>query len=330
MKMQKEIPKRVLVCGLGSIGNRYCNLIRKRWPSIEIAALRSPRHTGKSNTHAPIDKCFYTLNEAIKWDPHAAIICTPASLHLEQALFISQQGIPILIEKPIGTGEEELSDWNKLLEISKNSPVYLGYILRQDPCSNYIKRAIADKTLGRLITADLYCGSWLPEWRPETDYRKAVSSQRLLGGGVLLELSHELDMARYLFGAIEPLFASIQNISSLKTEAEDTARIIAKSEEDYLIGINLDFCTKPTKRFVTIRGEQGELSWDVVIGSIRLRTSLNEEVLIQMGLSSDDRFLNQLHDFWSLPQPGQSKLCDIRDGLKVLDLIRKVRAINAS
>jgi len=328
--MHKEIPKRVLVCGLGSIGKRYCNLIRKEWPSIEIAALRSPQQPSKTPAQAPIDRCFYSLSEAVKWDPDSAIICTPASLHLEQALFISQCGIPILIEKPIGTGEEALSDWNKLLEAGESSPIYLGYILRQDPCSSYIKNALAGKAIGRLITAEFYCGSWLPEWRPEADYRKTVSSQRLLGGGVLLELSHELDMARYLFGAIEPLFATIQNISSLKTDAEDTARIVVRSEEDLLIGINLDFCTKPAKRFVTVRGEQGELSWDLIVGSIRLRTGSNEEVILQLGLNADDRFLNQLNDFWRLPQPGQSKLCDIRDGLMVLDLIRNVRAINTS
>ena len=81
--------------------------------------------------------------------------------------------------------------------------------------------------IGKLVEADFYCGSWLPDWRPNLDYRESVSSQRALGGGVLLELSHEIDMAQYLLGTFEPCSARLHQTGLLEIDVEDQAELHA-------------------------------------------------------------------------------------------------------
>jgi len=191
---------RVIICSLGSIGKRYARIIKEAWPEIEVAALRS----GLSKDSCKyVDRSFTSEEEAIQWNPHAAVIASPANQHLRQALLFTAKNIPTLIEKPIGTGDERADEWEELAKRSRETPVYVGYILRQDPGANIIKDLIRQKRIGQLISARFYCGSWLPNWRPDTDYRKSVSARKNLGGGAALELSHEIDMALFLLGDLD-------------------------------------------------------------------------------------------------------------------------------
>ena len=72
-------------------------------------------------------------------------------------------------------------------------------------------------------------GQYLPAWRPDADYRTTVSAQKALGGGVLLELSHELDLLRWVFGEVDWLSAWIGRQSALETHDKVARRRAAHS-----------------------------------------------------------------------------------------------------
>ena len=78
----------------------------------------------------------------------------------------------------------------------------VGYVLRFHPGCQFLKNALQEKIIGVVSEVDFYCYSWLPNWRKGTNYKENVSSKIELGGGALLELSHEIDLANYLFGPI--------------------------------------------------------------------------------------------------------------------------------
>ncbi len=61
--------------------------------------------------------------------------------------------------------------------------------------------------IGQTLYTSVECGSYLPDWRPGNNYKKSVSAKKDLGGGVLLELSHELDYIRWIFGEIKNIYA---------------------------------------------------------------------------------------------------------------------------
>jgi predicted dehydrogenase len=324
--MSSLVPKRVLISGLGSIGRRYCRLIQSNWPSIQIAALRSGHGTASSEADSLVHS-FSDLHHALAWNPEAAIISSPASSHLEQAHHFARQGIPLLIEKPVGTGFECTEDWDLLKALADTSPIYVGYVLRHDPCVDFIREQLSGGKLGRLMTADFYCGSWLPGWRPDLDYRRAVSARRNLGGGALLELSHELDLALWILGPLRPLGAMLHNSGVLDIDVEDVALLLALANEECAVSIRLDFCTKPSRRIASFRSVDGEYEWDLLHGVVVRRFHGHESEVFASDFSADQRYCRQLELFWQFPAAGQSSLCSLQEALAVLDLISQVRIL---
>ena len=324
--MNHQLPKRVLICGLGSIGRRYCRLITKKWPSINLAAVRSG-NGGAVEEESKLYKCFDSISAALKWQPNAAIIASPASLHIEQSCQLGEHSIPLLIEKPVGTGYEDKALYKQLRYLSSKTPIYVGYVLRHDPCTAYMREQLANGKLGKLMSADFFCGSWLPDWRPGQNYKRSVSAQRELGGGALLELSHELDMAQWLLGPLKLVSTIIRNSGVLDIEVEDQAYLLAQDSDESPVTIRLDFSTNPPKRTITLRFTQGELTWDVINGTITSSSNNNSEKKTNLGTTSDERFYRQLELFWQHPQSKQTEICSLEEGFSALELAIKARRL---
>ncbi len=273
---------------------------------------------------------FSDLDAAIAWKPDAAVIASPAPFHQQQALALAKQGIPLLIEKPVGIGGEPPQAWDELLELSVNVPILVGYVLRHDPCAAHVKEKIERRELGKVLEADFYCGSWLPEWRPNTDYRESVSGQQSLGGGVLLELSHEIDLAGWLLGEFELSFASLQQSGLLDVDVEDQAMLVGCSDSCALITIRLNFCTQPSRRRVVIRCERGEITWDLLSGAVNVLIGDQLVQSFQSGLVGDDRYRLQAEHFMSCIAGDGRPCCSLPDGLQVLKIIDQARTKSAS
>ena len=109
MKKKNQNVNKILICGLGSIGKKHLKIIRKNWPKIQVAALRSRKLEFYKNSLKEENntcKYFFNLDDAISWDPDCVIISNPANLHLKYALAFANQGKHIFIEKPIGIGND--------------------------------------------------------------------------------------------------------------------------------------------------------------------------------------------------------------------------------
>ena len=111
-------------------------------------------------------------------------------------------------------------------------------------------------------------GQYLPDWRPGTDYRTSVSAQRALGGGVLLELSHELDMLRWIFGEVDWLSGWIGRQGALEVDVEDCVMIQMGFSGGPVAQLGMDFLRRDTARTCTAIGTQGSLRWDAVAGRV--------------------------------------------------------------
>jgi predicted dehydrogenase len=320
-----RILSRVLICGLGSIGRRHLRLLRLHWPSLDIAVLRSgigpDWHEIELANHI-----FCSLDEAITWGPEAAIIATPATDHLKKALPLATHGVPLLIEKPVGSGQERWRDWQELLKLSETVPISIGYVLRHDPCMVFIREQLVMGTLGTIVEADLYCGSWLPDWRPGVDYRKTVSARRDHGGGALLELSHELDLCQWLFGSLRLDSALLQQSGLLEVDVEDHALVVAHTVDSICVTMRLNFCTQPPRRYMIMRGNFGQLCWDVIGG--RVEVSLRDNVepqLFESPISADDRYYLQMKHFLACAMGQVDPMCSLAEGLKTVELIIQAR-----
>ena len=321
-------PNKILICGLGSIGRFYIRLIKNKWPFIKILILRSGKGKDYEESNCA-DQVFFNLEDALNSKPDACIISSPASCHLEQALALGRLRVPILIEKPLGTSEESLSSWQELIELNKHIPIFIGYVLRADPCSLFLKNFLSSHQIGTLIEADFFCGSWLPEWRKGVDYRDCVSARKDLGGGVLLELSHEIDLALWTLGKIKIYSSRIINNGLLDISVEDQVLIAGFNENCSSITFRLNFCSKPNRRFTTFRGTSGEIIWDIYNKEITYSIDKKISKSKKFNLSKEDLFTIQLNQFFNAINHKESFLCTLSEGLLVLDVIKESKKLDS-
>ena len=321
--------KRIIVCGLGSIGRKHVRLLHQQFPQTKIAALRSGKGVSYASEEITLDDQFYSIDEAIKWRPDGAIIASPASCHIQQGLVFAAAGIPLLIEKPLGTGLEDEKDLKYLQKLSASVPILVGYILRYDSTLNWIKAQLNQLMLGsKIIEADFYCGSWLPDWRPDSNYINGVSARRELGGGSLLELSHELDLALWLLSSEITILSAVASRSSLlKLDVEDQVIALAHTNDSTLITFRLNYCSQPPRRRVLVRSNEGELDCDILAQSARLNHSSTASLTFSSSDAPDLRHRLQHKHFFACIDRKELPLCTVSDGLAVLRMVRRIREL---
>ena len=203
-----------------------------------------------------------TLEDAINSDPDAVIVSGPASQHVMVAEPFVERGKCIFIEKPLESNGGKLVGFVDKVKQSTGF-VMVGYVLRFLPLLHQIKSAIEDGRIGKVRTAFVQTGQYLPDWRPKSDYRFGVSAQKSLGGGVLLELSHELDYASFLFGLPQSLMCSAGRISDLEMDVEDSAHILFEYDEKR-VAIQIDFLQRVAKMGLQIVGSEATLEADLI------------------------------------------------------------------
>lgn len=323
--------ERILIVGLGSIGKRHASLLRQIAPDVVLIALRH-RCPG-DDMSIDIDHTVTSIESAIELHPQAAIIANPATFHLELALQLAAAGIHLMVEKPIASSPDGVADLIQLCK-DRNLVLMTGYNLRFLPSLQKFREYITNGKIGRVLSVRAETGQWLPSWRPDSDYRQTVSAQSALGGGVLLELSHEIDYLRWVFGDVAWVSAIKRQQSDLEIDVEDTVHVVLGFEPDsdvvgVVANLNLDFVRRDSTRCCTAIGENGTLCWNAISGSVDIfEAGTNEWRNL---CSGQDQIINsyseELKHFLTCASENVSPLIKGYDGLKVLEIID---AINQS
>lgn len=321
--------ERVLIVGLGSIGKRHVRLARELMPNVQIAVLR---HQGCQDSADPgIDYCYTKLDEALLFRPQMAVIANPATHHVEVALSLAQAGVHLLIEKPIAATSQGIAE---LIEIcrARRTTLMVGYNLRFLPSLQKFRELLDAHCVGRVLSIRAEIGQYLPSWRLGADYRQTVSAKSSLGGGVLLELSHEIDYLRWLFGEVEWVSATQRKQSRLEIDVEDTAHLMmgfaSKTEVTPVIAaLNMDFIRHDTTRTCTVIGETGTLRWNAVAGTVEIFEQGKDvwETLFSHQPQRDESYLAEWRHFLGCIADGTSPLISGVDGLAVLRIIEAAR-----
>jgi predicted dehydrogenase len=318
----------ILIAGLGSIGKRHLRLARELFPRADIRVLR---HQVTIEVPEFSNGCFSTIEEAIAFAPQIAVIASPAPFHIAIAQALSEVGVHLLIEKPIS---DSLDGVTQLLETCRKLGTVLltGYNLRFLPSLQRFRDLLDESVIGKVLSVRCEIGQDLPSWRPDSDYRKGVSARRELGGGVLLELSHELDYLRWIFGEVDWVKATVSRQSSLEIDVEDTAHLILgftpTTDGHQLIGaVNLDFIRHDTTRLCTAIGENGSLRWNCLMDEVALFEAGAKEwrVLFSHPLQRDESYRSEWKNFIACVTEHHKPLITGEDSLKVLHIIEASR-----
>lgn len=269
--------------GTGSIGRRHMANLRSLVPDVHFDVLRE---TGRSLDVSNLGEVevVTSLHDAISRQPDLMVIASPSSMHLRPIVAAINGRIPFYAEKPVVTALEDLAVLESLVGQGDLPPNMVGCNLRNLPSLEALKSLVDEGRLGLLVRADFEAGQWLPDWRPAQDYRQSYSAKRLLGGGVLLDLIHEIDAAHWLLGSFDKVCGFAVKASSLEIESDDSAALLLARHNGPLATIRIDYVSRRPVRRYTLVGDIATATWDLRAATL---TVANAEGVQQLPLSED-------------------------------------------
>ncbi|MCK6604148.1 MAG: Gfo/Idh/MocA family oxidoreductase [Ignavibacteriaceae bacterium] len=281
--------------------------LKKLDPEIEIFALRSKA----SSTSMVGVKNIYDFNH-LPGNIDFAIISNPTRYHVQTAYELAKLNIPLFIEKPVS---DSVHDAIKLCELIQEKKIitYIACNLRFHPGVKFLHNEIK---LNHPVEYNSYCGSYLPNWRPGTDYRAIYSASEDLGGGVHLDLIHEIDLAYYFFS--EPL--NTWSYKSKKSDLEITSMDIAHyclEFERLSAFITLNYYRKESKRVIECVWENKVWELDLIKNEIK---SGNGEIVYSEKYNVYSTYLDQMTYFIDCIQKDIMPMNNIMDGIKTLKI----------
>ena len=207
-----------------------------------------------------------------------------------------------------------------------------GYNLRFLESLRVFRDRISSGMIGRVVSVRTETGQYLPSWRPARDYRDTVSAQAALGGGVLMELSHEIDYLRWLFGDIKAVNATLLRQSSLEIDVEDTAHLLLTFDSPaagaaVVASVNLDFVRRDSTRGCTAIGERGSLRWDAIADTVQVydEPTRGWAPVFEGRRDPQESYLAEWRHFLECIEFGRVPLVSGEDGLAALRVVEGAR-----
>lgn len=234
---------KVVFFGLGSIGQRHAKILLSDYKH-DLYAFRSCINSVPNELGI---KELKSWDEVKELKPDVAFITNPTSLHIETAIHCANLGCKLFIEKPIGKDTDKLDELIDLVK-KNNLVTYVAYNLRFNPVIKKLKDYL---NIHKPLYVRVVCTSFLPTWRPKVDHLKSYSANANMGGGAVLDLSHEIDYVDYLLGNIKEIKGSFSRLSNVTVDAEDYADILISSE-DVPLNIHIDFLSQLRQRYIQI------------------------------------------------------------------------------
>ncbi|MFI5036904.1 MAG: GNAT family N-acetyltransferase [Solirubrobacterales bacterium] len=245
---------RVAVIGQGSIGRRHAAILLELGHEVVVydpsPAVQPPPGVLVA---ARARECLGAAD--------AAVVASPSSEHVSDARAAIELGVPVLVEKPLALDSARAAELDRLAQ-ARGVMLSVAMSLREHAGVQALAELLAEDAVGRILRASAWCGSWLPGWRPASDYRHGYSARAELGGGVLLDVAvHELDYLLWLVGPARSVSALSCQVSDLETDVEDVALIVLELASGGVAEVAVDYFDRSYTRGCRIVGSDGTLQW---------------------------------------------------------------------
>ncbi|WP_289663058.1 Gfo/Idh/MocA family protein [Flavobacterium panacagri] len=305
---------RILIIGLGSIARKHISALQNlNIKDLNIYALRSNLN---SEIEEGIENVYNLENLEISFD--FAIISNPTNLHFEFIEKLARLNIPLFIEKP---AVHTLKSVDKLIELieSKQLVTYVACNLRFHPCIKYLKNKLSEENL-QVNEVNVYCGSYLPDWRPNVDFRKVYSANASMGGGVHLDLFHELDYVNWLFGTPIKSISTLRNVSTLNIDAIDYANYTLEYNK-FTANIILNYYRKKSKRSIEVLFNDQILEVDLI--NNKIINDDNEIVFEASNFEVKNTYSFQLDYFINCLIKKSKPMNSLKESIEILKIVLK-------
>jgi len=300
---------KALIIGYGSIGKRHEEVLKSlgKFEDIHIVSKQNIIHTLSYKKLEDV-----TVSNLEVYDYF--LISSETFKHTEQIEFLEGKvkQKKIFCEKPLAESYFDVEVVNNKLNV--------GYVLRFHPLLQKLKIELKSEII---FSLNVHCGQYLPLWRPDRDYRDSYSSSLEAGGGVLLDLSHELDYVYWLCGEIEKFVSIVKKASNLEIKSDDVAQILGLTMKGGVINISVNYLDKKPQRKLTVNTEFHTYIVDLIKNSYLKYDSdglLIEELNLTM--KRNDMFNDMHKDI--LNDGGYCS--DLEQGKYIMKLIDNVRS----
>jgi len=287
---------KILVIGAGSIGRRHINNLNTLgYEDIDVFDVNK-LNLDLIKKAFNIDKTFDNFKDIKCNNYDTGFILTPPAYHMDYAISLAKAGIDLFIEKPLS---HNLKGVNDLIDIfQKNGLVIsVGYNLRFHGAINKLRYDILNNKIGKIYHISAWFGQYLPDWRKCIDYSKNYTAIKKLGGGILLDGSHEIDYINWLANSrIKEVKSIFDKKSNLDINVEDCADILLRYENNITANIHIDMIEHGYNRFCEIIGENGNLRWDFPSNMFEYYNGLTDESE-KIKYLIDDTYVDELKHF---------------------------------
>ena len=314
-----EIMK-ILVVGCGSIGERHIRNLKRLSVDKIIACDTNSERLALIKEKYDIQETYTELQEAMNQGIDAVLVCTPPSTHIPIALEAIDHKAHVFIEKPMSNSLDGVDELIK--KASKNRLIIcVGYNFRFHQGLKLAKEIVDRGEIGKILFVRAEFGQYLPDWRPWQDYRQSYTAKKDLGGGIILDGSHEIDYMRWFLGDVEQIFCFAGKISSLEVETEDIAEILIKFKRGAIGEIHLDFVRYDYSRTCEIIGEKGTIKWSYQDRFVKVY-SMDAKRWKTFNIKADpnDMYMQEIQHFLRCIDGLSAPLIDAIQGKRVLEI----------
>lgn len=280
---------KIVFFGLGSIGQKHAKILIENYQHDLYAF----RYEAKNTPNKLGIKELYSWIEVEKLKPDIAFITNPTFLHIETAIKCAKLGCKLFIEKPI---DKDTKGLDELLDLVKDKKIvtYLAYNLRFHPVILSLKKYLEEQ---KPLYTRAVCTSYFPSWRPNTDYLKRYSANLAMGGGVILDLSHELDYIKYLLKEIHTIKGSYGRVSNVTVDSEDYVDFLITTQMGP-VNIHINFFSNIRQRYIQMDFEKMTVIGDIINSEIKEYE--NEAILntYKLDYDKDQDYIAQIKYFF--------------------------------
>jgi len=304
---------KVIIFGIGSIGRRCAKLLQRN-KQLQLYAFRTKKGDCPGGEQLPI-KEVYSWQEVDCIKPAVAFITNPTSLHVDTAIDCANRGMNLFIEKPLSNTSQRI---DQLLKIIKGNSLttYVAYGLRFHPVIEKLKDYIKKN---QVLHLSIKATSYLPAWRKAVNHLESYSANKKMGGGVILDLSHELDYLHFLSGGIRQLRGQFGRVSNVTVDAEDYADILVETACGPA-NVHINFCSHLHQRLVRIDFKNISVVGDIINNTVceYKDNKITKDYLFKS--SRDDVYKKQLDYFFD--NIGNSQM--MNNILEAVDLFKLI------
>ena len=298
-----------LIIGFGSAGKRHAKILNS-YKKIKRIYIKTNQKINSYNKFIFIEK-IKNLN------PDLIVIANETYKHFSVCKYIEKKfnNKIILCEKPL---------FNKFYDFKpKKNKFFITYNFRFHKCLEYIKKNFH---LDKVFFVEAETSSYLPLWRKNVDYSKSYSAFPNKGGGVLLDMSHEIDYLKWLFPELNISKIYKNKISNLNILSEDIALIFGYIKKDTLVKLKLTYFNKLSKRHLTICLKDGsQIYVDLLESKIKI---FKKNKIKSLRLQKYSQLKTTKYMYNEVLKNNFKNICSLKEALDLLKKIKNSKRVN--